>query len=256
MGSKKARERDYARRRYAKQVVRMTKAQRRRRRTQFVGIIAAGTLVIGGSTAAILATRDGSRPPVATETPWEPPAVPAPDPALAEGRTWTGTIELSQDVEPDPVSGTLGIELDGALAPQAVAAFTQLTKDGFFDKVTCHRLTTERLYVLQCGDPDGTGTGGPEFSFGPIENAPPDDIYTVGMLAMARHSNDGWSMGSQFFIVYADSTIESDTAGGYTVFGRVTSGMDLVQRIVANGVLDDGSERPAGTVTMQKVEIQ
>jgi peptidyl-prolyl cis-trans isomerase B (cyclophilin B) len=116
-----------------------------------------------------------------------------------------------------------------------------LAKLGFFNDTRCHRLTTSGIFVLQCGDPTGTGTGGPEYRFGPIENAPADDTYQTGTLAMARVGGDSESMGSQFFIVWDDSVIPSDLAGGYTVFGTVTVGMsDLVQTVVGPGV-DGGS---------------
>ncbi len=86
--------------------------------------------------------------------------------------------------------------------------------------------------------PGGTGGGGPGYSWGPIENAPTDDVYPAGTIAMARVGNDGASMGSQFFLVYEDSTIPSDSAGGYTVFGHITSGLDVVTTIADAGTVD------------------
>src|SRR5690606_32223453 len=115
---------------------------------------------------------------------------------------WTATFSTSV--------GEVVVELDGAAAPQAVASFIALAEEGFFDSTECHRLTTSGIFVLQCGDPLGTGTGGPSYRYGPIENAPEDDVYPAGTLAMARVGNDGESMGSQFFVVYQDSTIPSD----------------------------------------------
>jgi peptidyl-prolyl cis-trans isomerase B (cyclophilin B) len=129
----------------------------------------------------------------------------------------------------------LGLSLDGKAAPQAVANFITLAKKGFYNNVTCHRLTTAGIYVLQCGDPKGDGTGGPGYSFGPIENAPAGDLYKTGYLAMARQGGNGSSMGSQFFIVFKDSPIPSDAAGGYTVFGKITSGLNVVTAIAAKG---------------------
>jgi peptidyl-prolyl cis-trans isomerase B (cyclophilin B) len=161
-----------------------------------------------------------------------------PSPALAESRTWTGTMN---------VAGTdLGIELDGKAAPQAVANFVSLSKQGFFNGLKCHRLTTAGIFVLQCGDPNGDGTGGPGYNWGPIENAPADNIYKTGVLAMARVGNNASSMGSQFFIVYKDSPIPADSVGGYTVFGKVTSGLDAVTKIAQAGVAGGGSDgKPA-----------
>ncbi|PSL39464.1 peptidyl-prolyl cis-trans isomerase B (cyclophilin B) [Labedella gwakjiensis] len=179
------------------------------------------------------------------------PAVDLPSPDFAEDRTWTGTMTIN-DIP-------LGIELDGAAAPQGVSAFVALTQAGFYDGLSCHRLTTSDGFgVLQCGDPNGDGSGGPGFSYGPIENAPDDDVYPAGTIAMARQSGDGESMGSQFFIVYEDTTIPSDEAGGYTVLGQVTSGLDgLISGVVDAGTADgstDGSPAVATTITSVTVQ--
>jgi peptidyl-prolyl cis-trans isomerase B (cyclophilin B) len=172
-----------------------------------------------------------------------------PDPAIAEGRTWTGSLKLNDQ--------NLGLELYGDLAPQATANFVSLAKDDYFEGVTCHRLTTAGIYVLQCGDPQGTGTGGPGYTFGPIENAPLDDIYGEGLLAMARVGGDGYSMGSQFFIVYGSSQILSDAAGGYTVFGKVTSGLDVVKEIAAAGTADGSSDgAPINAVSLSGISVE
>ncbi|MEY4043064.1 MAG: hypothetical protein RL529_631 [Actinomycetota bacterium] len=161
-----------------------------------------------------------------------------PSPALAEGRAWTGTMN---------VAGTdLGIELDGKAAPQAVANFVSLSKQGFFNGLKCHRLTTAGIFVLQCGDPNGDGTGGPGYNWGPIENAPTDNVYKTGVLAMARVGNNANSMGSQFFIVYKDSPIPADSVGGYTVFGKITTGLSSVTKIANAGVAGGSSDgKPA-----------
>jgi peptidyl-prolyl cis-trans isomerase B (cyclophilin B) len=161
-----------------------------------------------------------------------------PKPGVAKGRVWSGTLGLS--------GSELGIQLDGKSAPQAVSNFITLASQGFFKDLKCHRLTTAGIYVLQCGDPNGDGTGGPGYNWGPIENAPMDNIYKTGVLAMARVGNDASSMGSQFFIVYQDSEIPADSVGGYTVFGKVTSGLDSVLKIAAAGVEGGASDgKPA-----------
>jgi len=163
-----------------------------------------------------------------------------PAPALSENRTWTGSMKID--------NSNLGFTLDGKHAPQAVANFVTLVKKGFFEKTHCHRVSTAGLYILQCGDPTangkpGTGgTGGPGYSFGPIENAPITDIYKTGVIAMARTPNNAFSMGSQFYIVYDNSTIPQDAAGGYTVFGNVTSGMGKVVEIASKGVQGGGTD--------------
>jgi peptidyl-prolyl cis-trans isomerase B (cyclophilin B) len=172
-----------------------------------------------------------------------------PDPSLAENRTWTGALNLNDQ--------PIGLELYGDLAPQATANFISLAKSGFFEGVSCHRLTTAGIYVLQCGDPTGTGSGDPGYKFGPIENAPMDDMYGEGVLAMARVGGDGYSMGSQFFIVYGSSQILSDAAGGYTVFGKVTSGLDSVKAIAEAGTADGSSDgAPINAVSLSGISVE
>jgi peptidyl-prolyl cis-trans isomerase B (cyclophilin B) len=188
----------------------------------------------------------------ATETPQAAetdPLVPVPDVSIAENRSWTGSMDLNGQ--------SVGIELAGDLAPQAVANFVSLARDGYFEGINCHRLVTAGIYVLQCGDPSGNGTGGPGYNWGPIENAPEADLYQEGVLAMARRGGDGESMGSQFFIVYQDSTIPSDQAGGYTVFGKVTSGLDVVKDIAAIGTVDGSSDAsPLEEVLITAVSVE
>lgn len=236
-------------RRYqARQTVHETRIARRKR-DNLVAILALVVVAALATTAQVVyfTSGPGAPEPVASARP-EPSttAAAAPDPALSENRAWTGELTLNDTV-------TLGYTLDGLAAPQAVASFVTLVQDGFYDGLTCHRLTTEGIFVLQCGDPNGDGTGGPDYRFGPIENAPADGVYPTGVIAMARQSGDGASMGSQFFIVYDDSTIPADAAGGYTVLGYVTSGLeDLLSEIVAPGVeggAPDGAPAVATTIT-------
>lgn len=187
-------------------------------------------------------------PGVPTPTP-TPTTASAPSPDLAENRAWAGTMNINGS----PVS----FDLVGDKAPQAVASFVSLSQSGFFENISCHRLTTEGIFVLQCGDPSGTGSGGPGYKFGPIENAPADDLYQNGVLAMARQSNAGDSMGSQFFIVYADSTIPADSAGGYTVFGKVTKNLGVVTKIAEVGNVDDASDgSPKSKVLLTSVTVK
>jgi peptidyl-prolyl cis-trans isomerase B (cyclophilin B) len=169
---------------------------------------------------------------------------------LAEGRTWTGTLGLNKI--------PLGITLDGKLAPQAVSSTIHLIQTGFYKNVPCHRLTTGGFFVLQCGDPTGKGTGGPGYSYGPIENAPADNVYPAGTIAMARQGGNAYSMGSQFFIVYKDTTIPADAVGGYTVLGRVTSGLDeLKQKITDAGVTGGGTDgAPAVATTITSASVR
>ncbi len=256
-------QRQYEQRRAAKEA-------RRQRVIRITAIVLIVGLVLGGGLAVILvALHDrgttASSLPATTEpatastddtvdmgegeplTGWGTSPEP-PDPATAEGVAWTAELATNQ--------GDLTLELDGAQAPQAVASFLALAGDGFFDGTDCHRLVTEGIHVLQCGDPLGTGTGGPGYRFGPVENAPADDVYPAGTLAMARVGGDDASMGSQFFIVYEDSTIPSDAAGGYTVFGRVVDGLDIVDRVADAGTITgDPDGRPALSVIVNEVSV-
>jgi peptidyl-prolyl cis-trans isomerase B (cyclophilin B) len=244
---------DRLRRYQARQTVHESKTARRKR-DNLVAILA---IVVVGALAAtaqiVYFTAGPGTPepiPSASASP-SPTAATAPAPELSEFRTWTGAMTLNDGLE-------LQYELDGLAAPQAVASFVTLTQAGFFDGLACHRLTTEGIFVLQCGDPNGDGTGGPEYRFGPVENAPADDVYATGVIAMARQGGDGASMGSQFFIVYDESTIPSDAAGGYTVMGRITSGLDaLISDIVSAGVDGGGTDGPpANPAVLTGITIQ
>jgi peptidyl-prolyl cis-trans isomerase B (cyclophilin B) len=235
--------------------------QRRRSRDNLFAVIAL-VVVLALATAAQLfyfnggpGTADPVASPDATTAPPTDAAgqntgdVPSAD--IAEGRTWTGTVTLN-DIP-------LGIELDGAAAPQAVSSEISLIQSGFYDGVGCHRLTTEGIFVLQCGDPSGDGSGGPGYSYGPVENAPEDGVYPAGTIAMARQGGNAYSQGSQFFIVYADTTLPTEPGvGGYSVIGRVTSGLDQLQAgVIDAGVVDGGADgTPVVPVTITSIDVQ
>ena len=265
------REREYARQRYAKWLQRQqAKAERRRVwRQRFLvgGTVVAVAALVGAvfwltqrdpgtadtaspsPTETTSGASDTANPcPAPTSTPpAEPKQLAAPDPSLAEGRTWTATITTS--------CGPITVELYGDKAPASVASFVQLAREDFWAGTPCHRLTTDNIFVLQCGDPTGTGTGGPGYSFGPVENAPADNLYPTGTLAMARQGGKADSQGSQFFLVYKDSMIPADAAGGYSVFGRVTQGLEIVQQIADGGLAPDGVA-PARAISIEGVTVQ
>ena len=181
-----------------------------------------------------------------TDSSGDPDAVAAPDASKAQSREWTGTMEFNGE--------TMDVTLFGDKAPAAVASFLHLAETDFFSGTTCHRLTTGGFDILQCGDPTATGAGGPGYEFGPIENAPSDNVYQRGTLAMARTSSPN-SHGSQFFIVYGDTSIGRDAAGGYTVFGEVNGGLDAVEKVAdqgtSNGQQDGPPAAPAVLGTMR-----
>ncbi|WAP53085.1 peptidylprolyl isomerase [Arthrobacter sp. ATA002] len=168
-----------------------------------------------------------------------PAAAPAeiPDKSLAEGRVFSGTLATS--------AGDLGVELDGTVAPQAVAVFKSLADSGFFAGKTCHRLTTaETMGILQCGSLNGDGAGQPGYQWGPVENTPADGVYPAGSVAVARAATTD-SHGTQFFLVYKDSILPQD-AGGYTIMGKLTSGLDVLESVAAQGAVKDGAETADG----------
>ena len=177
------------------------------------------------------------------------PAVVA-DASVSEYREWSGQLTLAET--------TLDITLDGVNAPQAVANFVDLNQKEYFDSSACHRLTTEGLFVVQCGDPLGIGIGNPGYTFGPLENTPENGVYPAGTLAMARAANDASSMGSQFFIVYQDSEIPDDVVGGYTVFGQVTGGLDaFIEQYVNPGTADGSTDgQPAIPAFIESITIR
>lgn len=215
--------------------------RRRRDNALYISLAAAVIIIAVGAQVLFSLTQ---KPVESQQSASSSTAVPTdgviPDKTIAEGRTWSGVMSLNDT--------QLGFDLDGAAAPQAVSSEIYLIKQGFYNNLSCHRLTTAGIYVLQCGDPKGDGTGGPGFSYGPIENAPQDDVYPAGTIAMARQGGNASSQGSQFFIVYKDSTIPADVAGGYTVIGHITSGLDgLVTNIINGGVSGGVTDGPPAT---------
>ncbi|WP_155830332.1 peptidylprolyl isomerase [Glycomyces tenuis] len=139
--------------------------------------------------------------------------------------------------------GTITAEIDTANAPCTAGSFTYLAGQGYFDGSQCHRLTTEGIFVLQCGDPDaraalesgnpqGAGMGGPGYQMAE-ENLPEEaeNNYPAGTLAMANAG--AGTTGSQFFLVYEDTSLPAD----YTILGQITSGLEVVQEVAAAGAM-------------------
>jgi eukaryotic-like serine/threonine-protein kinase len=159
--------------------------------------------------------------------------------------------------------GHIGLLLNNAQSPCTVNSFASLIGQRFFNDTQCHRLTTSpALSVLQCGDPTGTGTGGPGYQFGneyPTDQYPPNDpklrqpvIYPRGTLAMA-HSRVPNSNGSQFFMVFRDSALPPD----YTVFGKIQDdGLATLDKIAQGGVAGGGQDgKPVNEVTVKSVRL-
>jgi len=158
---------------------------------------------------------------------------------LAKDKTYTAKVETN--------CGTFYIELDSKDAPRTGGSFVTLARKGFYDNLTFHRIVT--AFVIQGGDPTGTGRGGPGYR---IREAPPDDIvYSEGVVAMAKAGDEPpGTSGSQFFVVTSDSTLPPD----YALLGRVKRGLDVVHAI--EEVPAGPDERPVSPVVIKKITIQ
>ncbi|GAA4660900.1 MULTISPECIES: peptidylprolyl isomerase [Amycolatopsis] len=138
----------------------------------------------------------------------------------------TGTVNVTLKT----TVGDIPLTLDRSLAPCTVNSFLSLVNQGFYTDTSCHRLGTEGLQMLQCGDPTGTGMGGPGYTI-PDENYP-QLTYGRGILAMAKTSQPN-SGGSQFFMVYGTAQLDPD----YTVFGSISdAGLQVLDKVARDGV--------------------
>lgn len=174
------------------------------------------------------------------------------------GKVPTDPATISVSMSTD--QGNIGLVLNNAEAPCTVNSFASLAQKGFFDNTICHRLTTSAgLGVLQCGDPSGTGSGGPGYQFAneyPTNQYPKGDpalqkpvLYPRGSLAMANAGSD--TNGSQFFLVYKDSKLPPN----YTVFGTIDgTGLATLDKIAAAGVAGGGEDgKPTTEVKVKSV---
>jgi cyclophilin family peptidyl-prolyl cis-trans isomerase len=182
---------------------------------------------------------DGREPP----QPQSRRTYPAPPRMTIErAARYTATIETS--------CGDIVVALDSRAAPIAVNNFVFLAREGFYDGLTFHRAVAG--FVIQGGDPEGNGRGGPGYLF---EDELPDDGYPTGAVAMANAGPD--TNGSQFFIVTGDA---SGLPNDYTRFGRVTSGLDVARRIESFAdpgadPADPSSQAPTKTIYVDRITI-
>ena len=147
--------------------------------------------------------------------------------------------------------GNIVVTTVGAKAPITLTQLSTLARGGYFNNSLCHRLTTQGLYVLQCGDPTATGGGGPNFTYRD-ENLPTEGLnnYPAGTVAMAN-SGPGTN-GSQFFLVFADTTLGAN----YTIWGTVTQGLDIVKAIAKAGVRGGGADgAPSQQIEIKRVTV-
>jgi peptidyl-prolyl cis-trans isomerase B (cyclophilin B) len=213
-------------------------------------ILAAFALVAVGVVAAILISRGGSdddstaasgaagckrvQAPQAKQV-----SLKAPEQTLKKGEKATAVVATS--------CGSFEIALDTQRAPKTAGSFAYLSEEGFYDDLTFHRIVPG--FVIQGGDPEGTGTGGPGYTV--VEKPPANLAYTKGTVAMAKSSAEPpGSSGSQFYVVTgADAGLPPE----YALVGKVSDGMDVVERI---GKLGTPSEKPKQTVLIESITIE
>ncbi len=259
------REKELARQRAERQAARRQAAERQRkqRRTVLASTVAVVLLVavavasalalrggddddtdsVASATASSAPSADASAAPAGTcayPKSAEPAAKQAPVPPTSDVDT-TGTYDVTLATN----RGDIVFEMDSAAAPCTANSLRSLASAKYFDGTSCHRLTTEGIEVLQCGDPTGTGSGGPGYSFADenLEGA----TYPRGTVAMAN-SGPGTN-GSQFFLVYGDSTLPPD----YTPFGRITKGLEVLDEVAAAGSEPAGDGKPKSPVQLETV---
>lgn len=173
------------------------------------------------------------------------PARPVTPPTAADVVT-TGTYEVVLDSS----AGQVVFEVDAARVPCALGSLRSLARQGWFDGTPCHRLTTGGILVLQCGDPTGSGSGGPGYTF--ADEALEGATYVRGTVAMANRGPD--TNGSQLFLVYGESPLPP----AYTPVGRITRGLEVLDRVAAAGSDDSngpGDGRPTTPVLLETVTV-
>jgi cyclophilin family peptidyl-prolyl cis-trans isomerase len=228
--------------------------QRRQRRVALVLVLGMLGLFGVGSAAAVFLRRGPDATPSPTPSPpveavacggERPASAGQPKPTFDKAPEMQIDRKKSYRTELETSCGTIEIELFPDDAPVTVNSFVFLARQRFFDGLTFHRVVPG--FVIQGGDPKGDGTGGPGYQF-KNETVKSLRFDSPGVVAMANSGPD--TNGSQFFITVAPARNLND---GYTIFGRVTKGMDVVQQI--NGLATDSQERPNETAFIERVRI-
>jgi peptidyl-prolyl cis-trans isomerase B (cyclophilin B) len=269
VAGKKERQRKLARERYQRQqerrMQRVSKIRKRATVTGSVCVVAAigagGYFLFGtggGKSAAVSPSASATPTPTPSATAVAEPAhhctylpnqpaarkVALPPSAPDYKASYQATIATNR--------GSIVIDLLNSKATCTVNSFVHLAEQKYFSNTNCHRLTTTGIYVLQCGDPTGKGTGGPGYEFGSENLA--GAAYTAGTLAMANTGQPN-SNGSQFFLVYRNSPLPAS----YTPFGKVIQGLDIVQNVAKAGSDNSngsGDGHPKENVVIRSVTIK
>ncbi|WP_062646692.1 peptidylprolyl isomerase [Streptomyces maremycinicus] len=268
MVTQEQRKRQLAREKFLRQQQRRTSARRKARARNSVIASVLGVIIIG--SVALYATgvmKDDDKANASSETTPSatPSAVKDPCEKAAAGTVKTQTWKKEPAVTIDKSAkytmtlattcGDIDIALKAKAAPHTVNSFSFLAGKGYFDHTKCHRLTTSGIYVLQCGDPTGSGSGGPGYTI-PDENLKDaslkNNIYPAGTIAMAN-TGQAHTGGSQFFLVYQDSQLPPS----YTPFGTVSAdGMKVLAKIAAAGEnTGAGDGAPNATVVIDKATV-
>ncbi len=228
--------RDAAHRKLERQLQRREElAAQRRKQTILLSVIGAVVVVALGVWIVVANTKDDAKAAagkcdyVADAQSQGGPGVPKDTSPPTSGKV---KLKVTTD------RGDMQFTLDRALAPCAVNSWDHLVTTSFYNNSPCHRLTTSQLKVLQCGDPTGTGAGGPGYNY---DEEPPtkSDPYPKGSIAMGNSGSKG-TTGSQFFICY--DSCNGALGTDYSLVGQVTSGLDVVQKVA-----DAGSDNSNGS---------
>jgi len=244
--------REAAQRRLQRQLERREELNRKRRRNLLIGVTVVAVLAVVGAFFIITSLGSDDEGDTASQASDDATCTFTPDgsgddvgtPDSEPPTTGTATLAIGTS------AGDIGLALDQANAPCASASFVYLAGEGFFDGTSCHRETaSESLKVLQCGDPTGTGTGGPGYSF-PTQ-VTGSETYPRGTLAMANAGQG--TDGSQFFLVYGDSQLPPD----YTVVGTIDqAGLAVLDQVAAVGIADGATDgAPAQPVTIDSMTV-
>ncbi|MFD4528709.1 peptidylprolyl isomerase [Streptomyces sp. NPDC058470] len=276
MVTQEQRRRQLAREKFLRQQQRRTAARRKTHARNAIIASVLGVIVIGSvvSYATGVFKNDNKASSAAAEaTPSASAPSAAPDPCekaaagAVKTETWKKepaiTIDKSADytMKMATTCGEIDVALKTAAAPHTVNSFSFLAAKGYFDHTKCHRLTTNGIYVLQCGDPTGAGSGTPGYTI-PDENLKDaslkDNVYPAGTVAMANTYDASTGQGrntggSQFFLVYQDSPLPAD----YTPFGTISkSGMEVLAKIAGAGESTGaGDGAPNATVVINKMTV-
>ena len=218
------------------------KSDRRRRRNVVLASVAGVAIVVVGGWFIWQATSDDASESASdAQQQADDFTYDAAAPVLPKG----APADLILDTDHGPIT----IALDTTKAPNNSNSLAFLASQGYYDNTTCHRLTTDGLYVLQCGLRSGTGAAGPGYTTAD-ENVPKDgkDNYPRGTVAMAEPDNG--DAGSEFFLVYKDTTLPAK----YTIVGQMTEGLDVVDQIAKAGVAE-GSGSPTDGAPAEPITI-